>query len=98
MLYRCRLQSACESAGGPPAVSSKRIWANNQTGRRKAAVPKEVGFKTKPAIALEPQPSAREAGLPGGAVLLDASCGKNSELRSKITKLGLTLRSPEFCR
>jgi SRSO17 transposase len=52
----------------------------NRIHRRKAGVPKEVTFKTKPAIALEQLPSA--AGLPRGVVLMDAGYGADTNLRT----------------
>jgi len=65
-------------------------WASDRQRRRKAGVPEEVGFKTKPEIALEQLRWACEAGLPRGVALLDAGYGNNSELRTDITALGLT--------
>jgi SRSO17 transposase len=65
-------------------------WANDRARRRKAGVPEDVAFKTKPEIALEQLRWACEAGLPRGVALLDAGYGNNSELRADITELGLT--------
>ena len=64
-------------------------WANDATRRRKAGVPEEVVFKTKPQIALDQIHWALEAGLPRGAVLLDAGYGNHTELRTQIGTLGL---------
>jgi SRSO17 transposase len=64
-------------------------WASDRQRRRKAGVPEEVGFKTKPQIALEQLRWACEAGLPRGVALLDAGYGNNSGLRAGITALGL---------
>ncbi len=50
-------------------------WATDRTRRRKAGVPKEITFKTKPAIALEQLRWACVAGLPRGVVLMDAGYG-----------------------
>src|SRR5579864_8948466 len=47
-------------------------WAKDRARRRKAGVPKEVRFKTKPQIALEQLRWACAAGLPRGVVLMDA--------------------------
>ena len=52
-------------------------------------MPKEIGFKTKPQIALEQLRWACEAGLPRGVALLDAGYGANTDLRANITTLGL---------
>jgi SRSO17 transposase len=65
-------------------------WASDPERRRKAGVPEEVGFTTKPEIALEQLRWACEAGLPRGVVLLDAGYGNNGELRTDITALGLS--------
>ena len=65
-------------------------WAGDRARRRKAGVPEEVVFKTKPEIALDQLRWACAAGLPRGVALLDASYGNNSELRAEITALGLT--------
>lgn len=64
-------------------------WAGDAARRRKAHVPKEIGFKTKPEIALEQIRMACEAGLPRGVVLMDAGYGTNTDLRQSITSLGL---------
>src|SRR6202167_19915 len=53
-------------------------WAGDDQRRRKAGVPEEVSFKTKPEIALEQITAACKAGLPRGVVLMDAGYGNNS--------------------
>lgn len=65
-------------------------WAKDRARRKKARIPKEISFKTKPQIALEQMREAGAAGVPRGAVLIDASYGSNSRLRAGITTLGLT--------
>ena len=65
-------------------------WARDRERRRKAGVPKEISFKTKPRIALEQIRWACEAGLPRGVVLMDAGYGADTDLRTNITALGLT--------
>jgi SRSO17 transposase len=64
-------------------------WAMDRSRRRKAGVPKDVAFKTKPAIALEQLRWACAAGLPRGVVLMDAGYGTDTDLRTSITTLGL---------
>src|SRR5246127_393632 len=59
-------------------------WATDRQRRRKAGVPEEVSFKTKPEIAIEQITAACAAGLPRGVVLMDAGYGNNSELRADI--------------
>jgi SRSO17 transposase len=65
-------------------------WAKDASRRKKAHVPPEVKFKTKPQIALEQICSALEAGVPPGVVLMDASYGSNIALRTEVRALGLT--------
>jgi SRSO17 transposase len=65
-------------------------WATDGTRRRKAGVPKEVTFKTKPAITLEQLRWACATGLPRGVVLMDAGYGTDTDLRTNITALGLS--------
>src|SRR5215475_14600398 len=57
-------------------------WANDEARCRKAGVPDDIGFMTKPEIALEQIRWACEAGLPRGVVLMDAGYGASTELRS----------------
>jgi SRSO17 transposase len=64
-------------------------WAGDDKRRRKAGVPDEIGFKTKPEIALEQITSACKAGLPRGVVLMDAGYGCNTNLRTSINALAL---------
>ena len=65
-------------------------WAADKKRRRKAGVPKEIKFKTKPEIALEQIEAACRAGLPRGVVLMDAGYGCNTHLRTSISALALT--------
>jgi SRSO17 transposase len=65
-------------------------WAEDRKRRRKAGVPEEIGFKTKPEIALEQLRWACEAGVARGVVLMDAGYGADTDLRTNITTLGLT--------
>src|ERR1700693_1291898 len=53
-------------------------WASDRERRRKVGVPDEIGFKTKPEIALAQIRWACEAGLPHGVVLMDAGYGVNT--------------------
>src|SRR3981189_208460 len=65
-------------------------WADDAARRRKAHVPEEIVFKTKPEIALEQVRWACAVGLPRGAVLLDAGYGNHTNLRTQISALALT--------
>ena len=64
-------------------------WADDAARRRRAYVPEEIVFETKPEIALE-QRWACKAGLPRGVVLLDAGYGNHTNLRTQIGALGLS--------
>ena len=65
-------------------------WAGDAQRRRKAHVPEEIIFETKPEIALEQLRWACQAGLPRGVVLLDAGYGNHTNLRTQISALGLS--------
>jgi SRSO17 transposase len=64
-------------------------WTKDRPRRKKAGVPKEIKFKTKPEIALEQMRWACEAGLPRGVGLMDAAYGNDSRLRAGMTALGV---------
>jgi SRSO17 transposase len=64
-------------------------WAEDGARRKKAGVPLDISFKTKPEIALEQIRWACEAGLPRGVGLMDAAYGNDSRLRTGMTALGL---------
>jgi SRSO17 transposase len=64
-------------------------WASDTVRRKKAGVPEEIGFQTKPEIALDQIRAACAAGLPRGVVLMDAGYGAHSDLRTAVTALGL---------
>ena len=64
-------------------------WAADEERRRKAGVPEEVDFATKPQIALEQLREACAAGLPRGDVLMDPGYGHDGQLRAAVTALGL---------
>jgi SRSO17 transposase len=64
-------------------------WAQDETRRRKAGVPDDITFKTKPEIALEQIQWACKLGLPGDVVVMDAGYGANTDLRTNITDMGL---------
>jgi SRSO17 transposase len=64
-------------------------WAADAERRQAARVPEEVRFKTKPQIALDLIRKAHKAGLPAGAVLMDAAYGCNTAFRTSLSKLGM---------
>jgi len=65
-------------------------WTKDRARRKKAGVPKDVAFRTKPEIALEQIRWACEADLPRGVALMDAAYGNDSRLRAGMTELGVT--------
>ena len=60
-------------------------WSEDAARRKKAGVPRDLGFKTKPEIALEQIRWACEAGLPRGVGLMDTSYGTDLRLRTGMT-------------
>ena len=62
-------------------------WTRDRTRRKKAGVPKQIKFETKPEIALEQIRWACEAGLPRGVALMDAAYGNDSRLRAGMKEL-----------
>src|SRR6266853_5782040 len=61
-----------------------KAWAEDDIRRRKAKVPEDIEFKTKPEIALEQIRWACKVGLPGKMVLVDAGYGHDSKLRATL--------------
>jgi hypothetical protein len=64
-------------------------WADDPARRRKAGVPDDIAFRTKPQIALAQIRAALLAGVPSAVVLADAGYGVDTEFRDGITELGL---------
>jgi SRSO17 transposase len=64
-------------------------WANDDARRKKAGVPEDVEFKTKPQIALEQIKWACASGLPRGVVIVDAGYGVEAKFRNEISALKL---------
>jgi SRSO17 transposase len=65
-------------------------WASSRKLRKETGIPKDIGFQTKPQIALEQIRKACAAKVPRGAVLMDAAYGSDARLRAGIAELGLT--------
>jgi SRSO17 transposase len=65
-------------------------WAEDAARRNKAHVPEAIRFRTKPQIALAQMRAALAAGVAPGVVLMDASYGTNTALRTGSDALGLT--------
>jgi SRSO17 transposase len=64
-------------------------WAGDPARRAMAGVPEEVGFRTKPAIALGQVRRALADGVPPGVVVTDAGYGNDTDFRDGITAQGL---------
>src|SRR5450755_3146796 len=65
-------------------------WAADEARRKKAHVPDDVVFKTKPGIALDQIKAALAAGVAPGVLLADAGYGVDGAFRSGVTANGLT--------
>jgi SRSO17 transposase len=64
-------------------------WTEDDKRRRKAEVPEEIEFQTKPEIALKQIRAAAAAEVAPGVVLADAAYGSNTDFRAAITGLKL---------
>lgn len=64
-------------------------WANDPVRRKKAGVPDDMTFATKPEIALAQIRQAVATGMPMGVVLADAGYGDETGFRDGITELGM---------
>jgi SRSO17 transposase len=65
------------------------VWCQDAKRCRRAGVPEEVVFQTKPEIALEQIRQAMEQLVPLGVVLADAGYGRGTQFRTDLTELGL---------
>ena len=64
-------------------------WAADEARRKKARVPDEVKFQTKPEIALDQIGAALAAGVAPGVLLADAGYAADGAFRSGVTASGL---------
>src|SRR4051794_27842166 len=85
------LSVATEAASLPVAyrLYLPEAWAADPARRAMAGVPEEVGFRTKPAIALDQIRQALADGVPPGVVVTDAGYGSDTDFRDGITAQGL---------
>ena len=85
------LSVATEQASLPVAyrLYLPEAWAGDPARRAMAGVPEEVGFATKPAIALDQIGQALADGVPPGVVVTDAGYGSDTDFRDGVTALGL---------
>jgi SRSO17 transposase len=65
------------------------VWAEDKGQRRKAGVPEEVVFRTKPQIALQQIRRARARGIPEAVILADAGYGTDTKFRLALTEMEL---------
>lgn len=79
-----------------------KVWAEDGERRRKAGVPEDVAFATKPAMAREMLAAALDAGVPCAWVLADALYGSDYKLRRMLEERGqpyiLAVRSNQHLR
>jgi SRSO17 transposase len=64
-------------------------WCEDAKRRRKAKIPGEVVFKTKPELAVELTERAADWDIPRAPILGDCAYGKNTELRERLNDAGL---------
>ncbi|BEU23971.1 IS701 family transposase [Paraburkholderia sp. 22B1P] len=82
---------ACESASLPVGwrLYLPRAWADDPIRRRKAGVPNEVQFASRPTLALQQIERLLAAGTPSRPVLADVSYGMDPDFRQGLIDLGL---------
>src|SRR3954449_9077260 len=85
------LSVATEHASLPIAyrLYLPEAWAGDPARRALAGVPEEVGFATKPSIALDQIGQALAGGVPPGVGVTDAGYGNDTDFRDGVTALGL---------
>ena len=65
-------------------------WATDEERRRRAKIPPEVGFQTKPELAATLAETAARWDIPRAPLLADAAYGDNTALRTRLDAAGLT--------
>jgi SRSO17 transposase len=85
------LSVASDEASLPIAVRLylPEAWANDKERRKKAGVPTEITFQTKPQIALSQIRRAIADGVPKGTALADAGYGNDTAFRDALTEMDL---------
>lgn len=83
---------ACEKASLPVAwrLYMPQEWIDDEERRKKAAVPQDVEFATKPSIALAQIKRLMDEGAPRYCVLADAGYGVDTAFREGLSELGLS--------
>ena len=86
------LSVATEQASLPVAyrLYLPHEWSDDLARRRKAGVPKEIEFATKPEMAATQLREARQSGAPDGIVIADAGYGDDIAFRTAVRELGLS--------
>lgn len=64
-------------------------WTDDRERRRATGIPEEIGFQTKPAIALAQIHQAVEQEVPAAPVLADSGYGNDTRFREGVTELEL---------
>ncbi len=64
-------------------------WASDRERRKATGIPEEIGFQTKPSIALAQIRQAAEQGIPPAPVLADSAYGNETRFREGISELEL---------
>lgn len=64
-------------------------WAEDWARREEAKVPRDLGFRTKPEIALELIEEALRTGVSRAPVVVDSNYGSNGPFRAELEQLGL---------
>lgn len=66
-----------------------KTWTEDRARRKEARIPDDIGFKTKPELALDMIHRAVDDDIPFGVLLADSAYGDSSEFREEIRWLGL---------
>lgn len=66
-----------------------KSWTEDSARRKEARIPDDVGFKTKPELALDMIRRAADDEIPFGVLLADSAYGDSSEFREEVRFLGL---------
>ena len=66
-----------------------RTWTDDPERRKEAGIPDEIGFKTKPELALCMIDSAQQQDIPLGVLTADAAYGNNAWFRTQVRQRGL---------
>jgi SRSO17 transposase len=65
------------------------VWTQDKERRKATGIPEDIGFQTKPQIALQQIQAAVDRKVPAAPVLADAAYGNDTKFREGITELGL---------